>query len=142
MKIKVKSKLIFFALACLVAAIVLMILPYGIIMRWSAAPGGTDKITYHSYFDFTPYAYGHFFPPIIAIVTSVSAVFVFLYIFLNKFRLAALILTSIAAVCSIFDSFLGAILFSFDITAINISVPILLAATAALQIVHRLHRKG
>lgn len=123
------------AMACLISAIVFMALPYAYVMVWTQAPNVTTTSTC-SYFDFTSYAYGHFFPPITAILTSISVVCLFIYIFWGKFRLGVLILTLTAAICSVLT-----LVMCFNITAIGIVAMILLATSCILQIINYRHNK-
>lgn len=62
----------FAALLCLVGAIVMMITPYGAMLRF-AYDGGTN-VKLYSYFSLVPYGYANFSPFITAILSCASAV--------------------------------------------------------------------
>lgn len=64
-----KHALEFISLGALIAALVLEMLPKGVIMYWAAPLGEPRKSSFFPYFSLTPFGYGHFAPLITAVMT-------------------------------------------------------------------------
>lgn len=69
-----KTTLEFISLGALATAIILELLPNGVVLWWATPPGEPLKSTYCSYFDPLAYGYAHFSPLITAVLTAVAAI--------------------------------------------------------------------
>lgn len=114
------------SLGALAAAIVLELLPNGVVLWWAAPPGEPLHSTYHSYFDPTPYGVAHFSPLITAGLTAISAILSIIAIIIGskhqKLQNALFICLTVTAVISICP-----VLYGFKyITAIGVFITALL----------------
>ena len=123
-------------LICLLSALVLEILPYGVKMKW--ADFFYESYTFHSYFDLTVWGYGDMGPFLCGAFTVVILGMVFATLFFKpkKSYLFALCAMGIASVMlsvipSFFDSY----------TVFGLIITALLAVSAELNIVTYLNNK-
>ena len=93
------------SVGALAAAIVLELLPDGVVLWWAAPPGEPLHSTFHSYFDLTPFGVGNFPPLITACLTIVSSVLTIAALISGKkhlkLRNALFILLTVTAAISI-----------------------------------------
>lgn len=97
------------ALVFPVLALILELLPWGVVMRFAAPPGEAARITKTSYFDLLPWGYANITPLLTAILTVILLLILVLYAVKHKPALwkAGKIVSLIAAVLS-----LGPLLFA------------------------------
>ncbi|MCM1165210.1 MAG: helix-turn-helix domain-containing protein [Lachnospiraceae bacterium] len=72
------------SLAALIAALILELLPNGVILRWATPPGEPPQITRHAYFDPLPYGMGTFPPFITALLTAAVTLFTVIVMIFGK----------------------------------------------------------
>lgn len=121
MKIK---KLLFLIIT--LAALVLEMLPNGVVLRF-ANPEGDPWLRTYSHFDLTPFGYANFGPLITAVLTCVLLLLVVIYFFKPRKGLNTAIMnvSGFAAVAAFAPVMFGA----EYLTVIGIVVGLLLAAT-------------
>lgn len=102
----------FISLGALAAAIVLELLPNGVVLWWGTPPGEPPYSSFHSYFELIPFGYAHFSPLITAGLTIVSAIITIIAIILgskhSKLRNALFILltaTTGISICPVLYGF-------------------------------------
>lgn len=102
----------FISLGALAAAIVLELLPNGVIMWWATPPGEPLKSTYCSYFDPLAYGNAHFSPLITAVLTVAVTILTIIVMILGskhtKLRNAlfiCLIVTTAISMCPVLYGF-------------------------------------
>ena len=121
MKIK---KLLFLIIT--LAALVLEMLPNGVVLRF-ANPEGDPWLRTYSHFDLTPFGYANFGPLITAVLTCVLLLLVVIYLFKPRKGLNTAIMnvSGFAAVAAF-----APVMFGVEyLTVIGIVVGLLLAAT-------------
>lgn len=121
MKIK---KLLFLIIT--LAALVLEMLPNGVVLRF-ANPEGNPWVRTYSHFDLTPFGYANFGPLIAAILTCILLLIVLIYLFKPRKGLNTAIMnvSGFAAVAAFAPVMFGV----KYLTVIGLVVGILLAAT-------------
>ncbi len=123
-------------LICLLSALILEILPYGVKMKWADA--FVERYTLHSYFDLTVWGYGDMGPFLCGALTVIILGMLFASLFFKPeksylFSLCALGLG--AVMLSVVPSFFG----SYTVLALIITA--LLVVSAELNIVTYLKNK-
>lgn len=110
-----------------ISAIILELIPGGVIMRFATPPGEPPVFEYCSYFSLLPFGYGNIMPLLTALITC--AVFIMLLVYCVK-ESDFLLNCSRGFLCGgIFFSVLSYTLFgSENITLIGVSITALLAA--------------
>lgn len=69
------------SIVSMLVAIVLMVIPYGVAMKFASSP--TERVTlYYSYFDMIPFGYGNWFP----IITAVLSIIIVLVLLIDSKR--------------------------------------------------------
>lgn len=110
------------SLAALAAAIVLELLPNGVVLWWAAPPGEPLHTTYHAYFDPTPFGLAHFSPLITSVLTVAAVILTILAFIIGKkhpkFCNAVFILIAVTAAISTCPVLSG---FKY-VTAIGVSI--------------------
>ena len=126
------------SVGALAAAIVLELLPDGVVLWWAAPPGEPLHITFHSYFDLTPFGVGHIPPLITAGMTIISSVLTIVVLIVGKnhpkLRNALFILltvTSAISICPVLYGFKYVTVIGVFITALLIVSTISRAAANA-----------
>lgn len=108
------------------AALVLELLPNGVVLRF-ANPEGEPWVRTYSHFDMTPFGYANFGPLIAAVLTCVLLLLVVIYFFKPRkgINTAIMNVSGFATVAAF-----GPLMFGTDyLTVIGIVVGLLLAAT-------------
>lgn len=72
------------SLSALAAALVLEVLPNGVILQWWAPPGEPARYTRFSYFSLIPFGYATFTPFITAVMTVAVTIFTVIVMLLDK----------------------------------------------------------
>ena len=132
-----KTALEFISLGALAAAIILEILPNGVVLWW-ARPDGDPRPSYYSYFNPLPYGMANFSPLITAGLTVIITILTIIAIILGskhtKFRNAlfiCLIVTTTISMCPVLYGFKYVTLIGVFITiALGISAVTRAAANA------------
>lgn len=122
-KLKVKK---FLLIVLPLAALILELLPNGVVLRF-ANPEGDPWVRTYSYFDMTPFGYANFGPLIAAVLTCVLLLLVVIYFFKQRKGLNTAIMnvSSFAAVAAF-----APVMFGVEyLTVIGMVVGTLLAAT-------------
>ena len=106
------------------AALVLEILPYGVVLNFGQ-PDGEPWRRVYSYFSPVPYGYANFGPLISAILTCVLVILTFVGLFRygKGLEIAVMNVSGFAAAAS-----LAPLLFGMEITVIAVAVTVCLAA--------------
>lgn len=107
-----KIALEFISLGALAAAIILELLPNGVILWWATPPGEPDRSSFYSYFNPLPYGMAHFSPLITAILTVIVTILTIIAILVGskhtKLRNAlfiCLIVTTAISMCPVLYGF-------------------------------------
>ena len=109
-----------------IAALILELLPNGVVLRF-ANPEGEPWVRTYSHFDMTPFGYANFGPLIAAVLTCVLLLLAVIYFFKPRKGLNTAIMnvSGVAAVAAF-----GPLMFGTDyLTVIGIIVGLLLVAT-------------
>ena len=100
------------SLGALAAAIVLELLPNGVVLCWGTPPGEPLYRTFHSYFDPTPYGMAHFSPLITAGLTVIASILTIIALIIGKRRpklcnalFIFLIVTAAISICPVLYGF-------------------------------------
>ena len=108
-----------------IVALVLEVLPWGVVMNFANPDGKPWRYTY-SYFDMMPFGYAIFPPLLVAICTCVLFVLTIVYVFRqNSTIFKAITITNAAALILSLAQFLYGL---SNISAINVLVTLLFAA--------------
>lgn len=118
----------YLSLLCLVAAIVLMALPCGAVLVFATGPKETIVRCY-SYFDFTVFGNGNFFPLITAVSAAAALLLELCYLFWAKGGVAVEVLLWLSFISSI----VALTLTVEHITVVGAVAPIVLVLAAAFQ---------
>lgn len=125
-----KTALEFISLGALAAAIILELLPNGVVLWWAAPPSEPSKSTYCSYFDPLAYGYAHFSPLITAVLTAAAAILTIIALIAGskhtKLRNALFIFLIVTAVISMCP-----VLYGFKyVTLIGVCITVMLGVSA------------
>lgn len=115
-----------------IAALILELLPNGVILRF-ANPDGEPWIRTYSYFSLTPFGYANFGTFITAILTCVLLVLVIIYLYKpsKKLNIAISIISGFSTTASLMP-----LMFGFNyITIIGIIITVLLASIFGVSII-------
>ena len=123
-------------LVCLLAALVLEILPWGVKMKW--ADFFAERYTFHSYFDLTVWGYGDMGPFLCGALTVIILGMLFATLFFKPKRayLFSLCALCIAAVMmSVIPTFFG------SYTVLGLIITALLIVSAEINIIAYIKNK-
>lgn len=100
------------SLGALAAAVVLELLPNGVVLWWATPPGEPLYSTFHSYFDPTPYGMAHFSPLITAGLTVIAVILTIIALIIGKRRpklcnalFICLTVTAVISICPVLYGF-------------------------------------
>ena len=100
------------SLGALAAAVVLELLPNGVVLWWATPPGEPLYSTFHSYFDPTPYGMAHFSPLITAGLTVIAVILTIIALIIGKQRpklcnalFICLTVTAVISICPVLYGF-------------------------------------
>lgn len=124
---KYKNK--FTSIFLMAISLVLMVLPYGVAMRFMVGPGEEGPIHYYSYFDMTPIGYANWLPMLIAILSI--AIIILLIASLKKLNLRKYIMNSLIA--CIFLSILSWVIFR-SFTTVSLTIVLIYLLVCSLEL--------
>lgn len=128
-KVKIVSSI------CVFIALVLEILPFGVIMRWDSF---YQEATYHSYFDLTVFEHGDIGPFFCAVLTAILLVMCVLPIFL-KFKDAYVLAVSLVALATVVLSLIPTFYDGYSIFGLFITIT--LSVATELNFMQYINRK-
>ena len=106
-----------------------MIFPNAYVMKWMSPPDSNEILTSsYSYFSFTPYGYGNFFPFFTVILGISAAVFYLINNTTSKLIKPALVLTCTGAGFSLL-----ALLMSYSITLAGVFISVFMILSVVFQ---------
>lgn len=107
-----KTALEFISLGALAAAIILELLPNGVVLWWATPPGEPAQSSFCSYFNPLAYGYAHFSPLITAVLTVAVTILTIIAIILGSKRVKlrnalfiCLIITTAISMCPVLYGF-------------------------------------
>jgi len=121
---------------CVFVALVLEILPFGVIMRWDSF---YQESTYHSYFDLKVFEHGDIGPFFCAILTVILLVMSILPMFL-KFKDIYALALALVAMASVVLSLIPTFYDGYSVFGLFITI--LLSAAAELNFMQYVNRKN
>lgn len=129
------KKLKLITLACLLAVLVLELLPYGAVLRFADPENGAITQTY-SYFDLTPFGYANFGPFLTALLTALTFV---LWAISLLFRAPQgyKSLLFFLSLCATFTSLTPLIFGTAYFTLVGVAISVLLGIVTLLSLLFR-----
>lgn len=126
----------FISLGALIAALVLEMLPNGVIMWWAAPPGEPQKSSFFSYFSLFPFGYAHFSPLITAVMTAAVTVLTVIAVIIGRKENKRPKLKNALFICLVVTTAISTcpILFGLKyVTPIGVSITAALAVSAIFR---------